>query len=68
MLLDKGKMTPETIQVMDRWRRSVHNVFAGGRFHPQEKRFLESRLADCLIRSSFSRESMDYLRDQARVR
>jgi len=66
MLLDKGKISPETIRIMDRWRHSGFNVYRGPRIPPREKRSLE-RLAAFLIRSSFSQERMEYLPDQARV-
>lgn len=67
MLLGKGRITPETIRIMDRWRHSGFNVFCGARIVPREKRSPE-RLAAYLIRSSFSQERMEYLPDQARVR
>lgn len=41
MLLDKGRITPETIGIMDRWRHSGFNVYCGPRILPQEKRALE---------------------------
>jgi len=67
MLLDKGKITPEIIEIMDRWRHSGFNVYCGPRILPTEKKSLE-RLAAYLIRSSFSQERMKYLPDQAQVR
>jgi len=66
MLLDKGKISPETIRIMDRWRHSGFNVFCGPRILPREKKSLE-RLAAYLIRSSFCQERMKYLPDRARV-
>ncbi len=44
MLLAKGKITPEIIEIMDRWRHSGFNVYCGPRILPREKRSLE-RLA-----------------------
>jgi hypothetical protein len=67
MLLDKGKITPEIIGIMDRWRHSGFNVYCGTGILPREKKSLE-RLAAYLIRSSFSLERMEYLPDQAQVR
>ncbi len=66
MLLDKGRITPKTIRIMDGWRHSGFNVYCGPRILPGEKRSLE-RLAAYLIRSSFSQERMEYLPDQGRV-
>jgi hypothetical protein len=65
MLLDKGRLTPETIRIMDRWRHSGFNVYCGPRILPREKKSLE-RPAAYLIRSSFSQERMEYLPDDAR--
>ncbi len=67
MLLTKGRMNPEIIGIMDRWRHSGFNVYRGPRILPREKKSLE-RLAAYLIRSSFSQERMEYLPDKARVR
>ena len=44
MLLVKGKMSPEIIRIMDRWRHSGFNVYRGPRILPREKKSLE-RLA-----------------------
>jgi len=67
MLLDKGRMNPEIIGIMDRWRHSGFNVYRGPRILPREKKSLE-RLSAYLIRSSFSQERMEYLPDKAQVR
>ena len=67
MLLAKGKITQEIIQLMDRWRYSGFNVYCGPRIHPGEKKSLE-RLAAYLIRSSFSQERMEYLPEETQVR
>jgi hypothetical protein len=67
MLLDKGRITEEFIRIMDGWRHSGFNVFAGGRIQPREKKSLE-RLAAYLIRSSFSQRRMEYLPHEAKVR
>jgi len=44
MLLDKGRITPETIRIMDGWRHCGFNVYCGPRIPPREKKSLE-RLA-----------------------
>jgi hypothetical protein len=66
MLLDKGRMSPEIIRIMDRWRHSGFNVYRGPRILPREKKSLE-RLAAYLIRSSFSQVRMEYLPEKAQV-
>jgi hypothetical protein len=37
----KGKITPEIIEIMDRWRHSGFNVYCGPRILPRQKRSLE---------------------------
>ena len=67
LLLDKGRLRPETIRIMDRWRHSGFNVYCGPRILPRQKKSLE-RLSAYLIRSSFSQERMEYLPEDAKVR
>jgi len=66
MLLGKKKITQELIRMLDGWRHSGFNVFAGERIQPREKRSLEN-LAAYLIRATFSQKRMDYSPEQARV-
>jgi len=66
MLLRKKKITRELIRMLDGWRRSGFNVFAGERIQPREKKSLED-LAAYLIRATFSQERMEYSPEQAAV-
>ena len=75
MLLGKKKITRELIRMLDGWRHSGFNVFAGERTclcvarrqaQPREKRSLEN-LAAYLIWATFSQERMEYLPEQATV-
>jgi len=66
MLLRKKKITRELIRMLDGWRHSGFNVFAGERIQPREKRSLEN-LAAYLIWATFSQKRMDYSPEQATV-
>jgi len=66
VLLHKRKMTSEIIRVLDGWRHSGFNVFAGERIQPRERKSLEN-LASYLIRATFSRKRMDYSPHEATV-
>ena len=66
MLLRKGRITEEFVRMMDGWRHSGFNVFAGERIQPREKKSLEN-LAAYLIRSSFSQRRMEDLPQEAKV-
>jgi hypothetical protein len=48
--VSKGKINEELIRMMEGWRHSGFNVYAGPRIHPRENRSLEN-LAAYLIRS-----------------
>jgi len=52
--------------MLDAWRHSGFNVFAGERIQPREKKSLEN-LAAYLIRATFSQKRMDYSPEQATV-
>jgi len=56
MLLRERRMTRELIRMLDGWRHSGFNVFAGRRIQPREKSSLEN-LAAYLIRATFSAEA-----------
>jgi len=66
MLLRKKKISPELICMLDGWRHSGFNVFAGERIQPREKKSLEN-LAAYLIRATFSQKRMDYSTHEATV-
>ena len=48
MLLDKGRITPDTIKIMDRRRHPGFNVYWGPRILPREKKSMEGLAATCL--------------------
>lgn len=56
MLLSKGKITQDLVNMPLSWRHSGFNVFCGPRIHPREKDAMEN-LARYIIRASFSQES-----------
>ena len=66
MLLRKRKITREFIRMLDGWRHSGFNVFAGEPIQPREKKSLEN-LAAYLIRATFSQKRMDYCPHEAAV-
>jgi hypothetical protein len=51
MLLARGRINRELIRMMESWRHSGFNVYAGPRIHPRQKRSLE-RLAAYLTRGA----------------
>ena len=52
--------------MLDGWRHSGFNVFAGKRIQPREKKSLEN-LAAYLIRAAFSQKRMNYCPEEASV-
>ncbi len=59
MRLNKGKLTPDMIALMDKWRHTGFNVFVGPRILPRYEKSMEN-LARYIIRASFSQERMMY--------
>jgi hypothetical protein len=66
MLLSKGKITQDLVNILLSWRHSGFNVFCGPRIYPREKDAMEN-LARYSIRASFSQERMTYLPEQSKV-
>jgi len=66
MLLAKGKISPDVITLMDKWRHTGFNVFCGPRILPWQKRTMEN-LARYIIRASFSQERITYHRESGQV-
>jgi len=58
MLVRKRKITSELIRMLDGWRHSGFNVFAGERILPSEKKSL-GNLAAYFIRATFSQKRME---------
>ena len=63
MLLSKGKITEDLINMLLSWRHSGFNVFSGPRIQPGEEEAMEN-LARYIIRASFSQERMTYVPDR----
>ena len=66
MLLSKGKITQDLINILLSWRHSGFNVFCGPRIYPRDEDAMEN-LARYIIRASFSQERMTYIQDEAKV-
>jgi len=66
MLLCKGKITQDLINMLLSWRHSGFSVFCGPRIHPREEDAMEN-LARYIIRASFSQERMTYIREESKV-
>ncbi len=66
MLLEMGKITPEMITLLDKWRHTGFNVFAGQRILPRQEESMEN-LARYIIRASFSQKRMAYHRESGQV-
>lgn len=65
MLLNKGKITQDMIDLMNKWRHSGFNVYCGPRILPWQKNSMENLVrGTCppflwrIIRASFSQERM----------
>ena len=66
MLLSKGKITEELIDMLMTWRHSGFNVFCGPRIQPGEQEAMENP-ARYIIRASFSQERMAYIPEKSEV-
>ncbi len=66
MLLFKGKITQELVDMLMSWRHSGFNVHCGQRIQPGDEEAMEN-LARYIIRASFSQERMTYIREESKV-
>ena len=66
MLLAKGKITPDHINLMKSWRHSGFQVFCSPRILSRKKEAMEN-LARYIIRASFSQERIIYLPEESRI-
>jgi hypothetical protein len=66
MLLFKGKINQELINILLSWRHSGFNIFCGPRIYPRDEDAMEN-LARYIIRASFSQERMTYVPEESRV-
>ena len=66
MLLSKGKITENLVDMLMKWRHSGFNVLCGTRIQPGNEEAMEN-LARYIIRASFSQERMTYIPEEATV-
>jgi hypothetical protein len=66
MLLSKGKITEDLVNMLMNWRHSGFNVFSVPRIQPGDEKAMEN-LARYIIRASFSQERMTYIREESKV-
>lgn len=66
MLLSKGKITEDLVDMLISWRHSGFNVFCGPKIQPGEEGAIEN-LARYIIRASFSQERMTYIPEESKV-
>ena len=66
MLLSKGKITEDMVDMLMKWRHSGFNVFCGSRIQPGNEEAMEN-LARYIIRASFSQERMTYIPEETKV-
>jgi hypothetical protein len=64
--VNSAPVTPDMITLMDKWRHTGFNVFAGPRILPRQEKSMEN-LARYIIRPSFSQKRMTYHRQQGLV-
>lgn len=66
MLLSKGKITQDSVDMIMGWRHSGFNVFCGSRTQPGDEKAMEN-LAHYIIRACFSQERMTYIPGESKV-
>jgi len=66
MLLSKGKITEDLVDMLMKWRHSGFNVFCGPRIQPNDEEAMEN-LARYIVRASFSQERMSYIPEESKV-
>jgi hypothetical protein len=66
LLMSKGKITQELVDMVMKWHHSGFNVFYGERIQPGDETAMEN-LARYIVRASFSQERMTYIRDESKV-
>ena len=66
MLLAKGRITKDLIDMLSSWCHSGFQVFCGQRLFPQDETAMEN-LARSILRASFSQERMEDLAESSKV-
>jgi len=66
IMLSKGKITKDLVDMLMNWQHSGFNVFCGPRIQPGDEKAMEN-LARYIIRASFSQERMTYIPAESKV-
>jgi len=66
ILLSKGKITEDLVDMLIKWRHSGFNVFCGPKIQPGDENAMEN-LARYIVRASFSQERMTYIPEESQV-
>ena len=66
MILSKGKITEDLVDVLIKWRHSGFNVFCRPKIQPGDENAMEN-LARYIVRASFSQERMTYVPEEDKV-
>jgi len=66
VLLSKGKISEELVEMLMKWRHSGFNVHCGRRIQPGDEHAMEN-LARYIIKASFSQERMSYFPEESKV-
>jgi len=66
ILLSKGKIPRELVDMLLSWRHSGFNIFCGPRIQPGDGQAMEN-LAHYIMRVSFSQERMTYIQKESKV-
>ncbi len=66
MILSKGKITEDLVDVLMKWRHSGFNVFCGPKIQPGDENAMEN-LARYIVRASFSQERITYVPEEDKV-
>ncbi len=66
MLLRKGKITEEVVELILSWQHSGFNVHSGSRIQPGDDEAMEN-IARYVVRASFSQERMTYIPEESNV-
>ncbi len=66
MLLSKGKIIEDMVDMLMKWRHSGFNVFCGPKIQPGGENAIEN-LARYIVRASFSQERMTHVPEEAKV-
>ncbi|MBW2067100.1 MAG: transposase [Deltaproteobacteria bacterium] len=66
MMLSKGEITKDLVDMLMNWRHSGFNVFCGPRIQPGDEKAMEN-FARYIIRASFSQQRITYIQEESKV-